>query len=72
VGKRELDITWLFLELAPPFGAVRSRELTLEVEDIDMPRAFDLDTKSGVLREDDGVTLLRGTAGERAVTRTLG
>lgn len=45
----------------------------LEVEDTDMPRAFALIEKSGVLREEeDGVTLLYGIAGDRTVAITLG
>ena len=70
VGSREVDITWLFLELAPPLAAARREPA--EVDEMGMPGLFAFDAKSGVLHDDEGVTPRDTMAGERAAGRRFG
>jgi hypothetical protein len=63
VGRRELDRRGVDrMGIAEPLGF---REFTLELDERDMPEAYDLRFCSGVARADDGVTLLpKRTAGD--------
>jgi hypothetical protein len=69
VGRRELDRTGLVRVGMPE--PLTFRELRLELDESEIPEAYDLRFGSGVTRADDGVTLLSNKiAGELLKARS--